>query len=309
MEQDPDRRVIEYVIGPIRLRAGTRILRLPAQMTSMPLDGWLHGFSVAMKDADGLLLPSELLHHVNFIDPDERELYSPVSRRVFAAGAGTERGDIPGLIGYPVQAGDRFLVTASFENLADEEFRDTYLHVEFAYSLEGQSLIEPRNVYPFHLDVMGFVGPRAFVVPPGRSRRAWQGSPAVPGRILALGGHVHDFAVRLRLVDITGGAVLWDVVPRRGRSGQVEGTPISEMWLSLGKKIQPDHVYRIEVDYDNPLDIPSPAGGMGEIGGIILVEKGIAWPALEPADPKYVRDLEDTLAASARGAEPLVLAP
>ena len=69
------------------------------------------------------------------------------------------------------------------------------------------------------------------------------------------------------------------------------------MWWWLGKHVYPDRVYRIEVEYDNPLDIPAPSGGMGEIGGIILVEKGIAWPRLESTDPLYAADLENTLTA------------
>lgn len=306
---DPAARSLSFVIGPVRLMPGTPYVRLPVQMTSMPIDGWLHGFQVAMKDAEGLPLPGGRLHHVNFIDPDDRELFSPVARRVFAAGSHTRGVDLPGVIGYPVQLSDRLLIAAVFESPPEEEIAEAYLHVEFSYSQEGESLIEPRNVYPFHLDVMGFVGTRAFRVPPGRSMRSWQGSPAVEGRVLALGGHVHDFATRLRLVDVTTGAVLWDVRPSTDRDGRLAGLPVGEMWWGLGKRIAPDHVYRITVEYDNPLDVAAPEGGMGEIGGIILVRKGIAWPALDPTDPAYVRDLEETLAAPDRPAGALLLAP
>jgi hypothetical protein len=196
-----------------------------------------------------------------------------------------------------------------FESPPDEEVAEAFLHVEFSYSQEGERLIEPRNVYPFHLDVMGFTGNRIFRVPPGRSMRSWQGSPAVEGRVLALGGHVHDFATRLQLVDVTDGKVLWDVRPAADRDGRTTGIPTREMWWGFGRRITPEHVYRIVVEYDNPLDIAAPGGGMAEIGGVVLVEKGIAWPALEPTDPAYVRDLEETLAAPDRPADALVLAP
>lgn len=306
---DPAARSITCVIGPVRLTPRTPYVRIPVQMASLPIDGWLHGFRVGMKDAAGMPLPVGLLHHVTFIDPDDRELFAPVARRIFAAGPDTDGGDLPGLIGYPVLAHDRFLVAATFESPPDEEVAEAFLHVEFTYSQEGERLIEPRNVYPFHLDVMGFTGNRAFQVPPGRSMRAWQGSPAVEGRVLALGGHVHDFATRLRLVDVTDGKVLWDVRPAADREGRTAGIPIHEMWWGLGRRITPDHLYRIVVEYDNPLDVPAPGGGMAEIGGIILVQKGIAWPALDPTDPVYVRDLEETLAAPDRPADALVRAP
>ena len=287
---------IEYIIGPVRLDPELQEVRIPVQMTSLPIDGWLHGFTVAMRDNDGLPLEPELLDHVTFVDPDDRELFSAAARRVFAASPDTRRADVPGLIGYPVEAGDRLLVSAEFRPPAEEEIREAFLHVTFTFSLEGENLIEPRNVYPFHLDVMGFTGDRAFVVPPGKSMRSWQGSPAVEGRIMALGGHVHDFATQLRLVDVTAGTVLWEVVPDSDREGRVEGIPINEMWWGLGRKITPEHLYRIEVEYDNPLAEPAPRGGMGQIGGIFLVEKGIAWPRLDTADPGYAEDLREFLA-------------
>jgi hypothetical protein len=306
---DTAARSITCVIGPVRLTPRTPYVRIPVQMASMPIDGWLHGFRVGMKDAAGMPLPAGLLHHVTFIDPDARELFAPVARRIFAAGRDTDGGDLPGLIGYPVLASDRFLIAATFESPPDEEIGEAYLHVEFSYSQEGESLIEPRNVYPFHLDVMGFVGSRTFQVPPGRSMRSWQGSPAVEGRILALGGHVHDFATRLQLLDVTDGKLLWDVRPSADRDGRVAGVPIHEFWWSLGRRITPDHVYRIVVEYDNPMDDAAPGGGMAEIGGIIVLKKGIAWPALDPTDPAYVQDLEETLAAPDRPADALLLAP
>ena len=147
---------------------------------------------------------------------------------------------------------------------------------------------------------MGFVGEKDFVVPPGRSKRAWQGSPAVEGRILGIGGHTGDYATRLRLVNVTSGAVLWDISPILDDEGRLREIPRSEMWRSLGTRIFTDQVYRIEVEYDNPLDMPAPGGGMGQIGGVILVAKGIAWPHLEPTNPSYAADLESTINASRR---------
>lgn len=293
-------RIIEFVIGPVALDSGMSPLRTPIQMAEVPIAGWFHGFDVSMKDAEGNRLPIETLRHVNFIDPDQRELFSPVARRVMAAATETSRQILPTLIGYPVQPGDRYLITAVFANPTGPKIPAGYLHVEFNYSLEGEKLIEPRNVYPFQLDVMGFVGEKDFVVPPGRSKRAWQGSPAVEGRILGIGGHTGDYATRLRLVNVTSGAVLWDISPILDDEGRLREIPRSEMWRSLGTRIFTDQVYRIEVEYDNPLDMPAPGGGMGQIGGVILVAKGIAWPHLEPTNPSYAADLESTINASRR---------
>lgn len=300
VEDDVEARHVDLRIGPIELRSGMPHLRLPIQIAALPVDGWLHGFDVSMEDGSGAAIPMETLHHVNLIDPDERELFSRIARRVIAAGRETAEQQLPRLIGYPVQQGDRVLISAMFANPTDTDFPEAYLRVRLHYSLEGDGVFEPRNVYPFYLDVMGPVGRKDFAVPPGRSTRAWEGSPAVPGRVLAIGGHLHDFASALRLVDVTTGTVLWEVAPTKDENGHVTGVPSTEFLWQLGKEIHPNHVYRIEVIYDNPLDVPAPDGGMGEIGGVILVDKDVAWPAFDRTNPVYVADLVNTLTAPDR---------
>jgi hypothetical protein len=300
VDDDPDARHVDLLIGPVELRSGMPQLRLPIQMATLPVDGWLHGFRVTMEDAAGAAIPMEILHHVNLIDPDERGLFSPIARRVLAAGRETSEQQLPRLIGYPVQQGDRVMISAMFANPTVTDVPDAYLRVRLFYSLEGDGVFEPRNVYPFYLDAMGPVGPKSFAVPPGRSTRAWEGSPAVPGRVLGIGGHLHDYASLLRLVDATTGTVLWEVTPEKDEEGRVTGVPSTEFLWQLGKEVHPEHLYRIEVVYDNPLDVPAPDGGMGEIGGVILVDKDVAWPAFDGASPVYVADLVNTLTAPER---------
>jgi hypothetical protein len=53
-------------------------------------------------------------------------------------------------------------------------------------------------VMPVYLDVVPHGGFHSYDLPPGRSERSWEGRPAVGGRILALGGHLHRYGVSLR---------------------------------------------------------------------------------------------------------------
>src|SRR5437588_559042 len=46
---------------------------------------------------------------------------------------------------------------------------------------------------PWQMDVAFPVGDKSFTLPPGRSSRSYQGNPIVPGKIVALGGHMHDY--------------------------------------------------------------------------------------------------------------------
>lgn len=291
----PDEDQVEVIVGPVSLSAGGPHFRLPVQIATLPIDGWLHGFAWDMKDARGRPLPDELLHHVNFIDPDHRELFAPIPRRVLAAGRETKRQGMPPLLGYPMEAGSRILISAMFANPTDADYEEAYLHVRLSYSDREERLIAPLEVYPFYLDVMGPVGAKEFPVPPGHTVMSWEGRPAIDGRILAIGGHMHDYGAVLRLEDVTEGEVVWETEPERSESGRVVGVPTGKLWWRGGVKIHRDHTYRIVVEYRNPGDRPAPDRGMGALGGVVLAPRDARWPPLDRRNEAYVQDLRNTL--------------
>jgi hypothetical protein len=61
-------------------------------------------------------------------------------------------------------------------------------------------------------------------------------------------------------------------------------------WTRLGVHIVPEHRYRIAVSYDNPTGAPIPDGGMGVVGGLFVPDRGVSWPAADPADSLYQKD-------------------
>ncbi|MGH7541261.1 MAG: hypothetical protein ACRELC_09700, partial [Gemmatimonadota bacterium] len=291
----PEETTLELVIGPMSLPAGGAHFRPPVQLATLPIEGWLHGFRWEMRDARGAPLPDRVLHHVNLIDPDRRELFAPIPRRVMAAGRETSAERMPGVLGYPVEAGTRVLISAMFAGLEARSIDAAYLHLRLDYTPKHDpGLIRPREVYPFYLDVMGPVGEKEFSLPPGEHGRSWEGSPAIDGRILAIGGHLHDYARWIRLEDVTTGDVLWETEPERSPEGRVVGVPTARLWWRGGIRIHRDHVYRISVLYRNPSDAPAPDGAMGALGGILLADRA-EWPELDRTDVAYVTDLRNTL--------------
>src|SRR5207237_10016883 len=63
-------------------------------------------------------LPDELSHHFNLIDPDHRELFLPISRRLLAAGHETGTIRLPRfLFGLPLKRGEHVVASAMVENL------------------------------------------------------------------------------------------------------------------------------------------------------------------------------------------------
>jgi hypothetical protein len=297
VENHTDERVADFVIGPLDLAADMGHLRLPIQVAEIPVDGWLHGFEVSMEDGEGNALPMDLLHHVNFIDPDKRDVFAPIARRVLAAGRETSRKQLPAVLGYPIQQGDRMIISSMFANPVGRDFPEAYLRVRISYSLEEDGFMQPRDVYPFYLDVMGPVGAKDFPVPPGKTVHFYEASPVIEGRILGIGGHLHDYATVLRLEDVTAGKVLWEAEPEYDEAGRLTGVSESRLWMTGGIKVSPEHTYRIYVEYENPMSHPTPDGGMGEIGGVIWASKDVVWPEFRRDDPLYVADLINTLEA------------
>ncbi len=300
VEHRPEERVVELVVGPVELRDGMPHLRLPVQMAEMPTSGWIRGFDWRITDGEGETLPDALLHHVNVVDPDRRQLFDPTPLRVLAAGRETRRAMLPPVLGIPFDEGTRLMVSAMFANATGADYPDARLHVRIRYLKAEGRLIRPHEVLPFYLDVTGPVGRKDFAVPPGRTVKAWEGSPEVEARILGAGGHLHDYAERIRLIDLTADRVLWSAEPNASAGGRVYSVPEGHFWWGGGIPVRPDHRYRVEVVYHNPTDRPSPLGGMGVVAGAVVPRPDASWPALDRSNRDYCLDLMNHVTAPRR---------
>ena len=294
---DPDRQVVEFLVGPVDLPAmehhdghdGHAGAVLPPIATvEMPVDVTIYGVEYDLVDADGRVLPSDLLHHVNLIDPTTRELFLPISRRIAAAGRETGSARAPWLLfGYPVRMGAPVVVAAMLHNETGRDYSDVTLRFRLL-------AVPPRrpwpllSVYPFQMDVLFPHGDKSFDLPPGRTVRSYEASPAIPGRIVAMGGHAHDYATRIAFEDVGTGKVIWEAAPKLGPDGGIQSVPVGMLWRHLGTRLSPDRVYRVTVEYDNPTSDTIPEGGMGVVAGLFLPSAG--WPAADTADRVYQID-------------------
>jgi hypothetical protein len=170
---------IVFEIGPLHLPANAghdAVTQPKGQGVGLPITGYLHGFTTEMVDADGQPIPASLLHHVNIIAPQRRELFSQIMQRVGAAGAETGPVLIPRFLGYPVTAGDSLLFTAMFHNPTAVPYHNARLRVRMRYSTDNAW--HPRwAVQPFYLEVMPPAGGHSFDL--SSSFGGW-GFPSVP---------------------------------------------------------------------------------------------------------------------------------
>ncbi len=299
LEDAPDQGAFVIRVGPMNLPASHGDhhemhggVFPPVATVTIPKDAYLYGFDYEIRDSAGRLLPTSLLHHMNLLDPMRRELFLPIAQRVLAIGRETGAKAMPWLLfGLPVSRGQDLVVSVMMHNPTHQ----SYTGVTFALRLKYVPATRPwplLRVYPFQLDVAFPAGDKSFDLPPGPSSRSYEARPALAGRIMAIGAHLHDYANGITFEDVTEGRVLWEGKPHRTASGEITGVSVGRLYWKLGLKIVPDHTYRVTVTYDNPTGQSIPDGGMGVVGGVFIPAGDVAWPAADPSDPLYVLDLK-----------------
>ena len=286
---------IEY--GPLTLHGGAAHamgVEPPAVMFRVPASGWMRGYVVELVDDRGRRLPQRLLHHMNLIARNRRDLFSNVMQRLGSAGPETGTITLPRFAGVWEDAGDTLVMNVMLHDTADVHYDGIRLRVRIPF-VHARSRVGALRVYPVSVAIGPKERPNVFDLPPGRSEHHWEGSPAVAARILGLSGHLHRYGVVLRLEDRTAHKVIWQLTPHADRSGEVREMPVSLFLWSLGKPIRPDHVYRLTAVYDNPERRTITEGGMGVIGGVVVLPRGASWPAADRRHPDYLADVESIL--------------
>ncbi len=295
----PDEKIIEILAGPEDIPAHTEHLWFPAKVTAMPFDVWIHGFDWEVTDKDKNIITTDVLHHTNIIDPNKREIFYPIARRLFASSNDTPGGEMPSFVGVPLKKDDPMLVNVMYQNLTDSVIKDVYLRILFSYT-DGDGLIGPMEVYPLYLDAGGPLLPRDFDVPPGKLVKKNTSEPVVSGKILAAGSHLHNYGKMIELVDETGKDTIWKAKPDETKEGYVKHSE-SRIFFPFSKKIDKNHNYSIVAVYENPTDEKSEDMGMGTIGALFKPSGDEGWQKADYSDPTYIDDMVLMLGAPVVG--------
>jgi hypothetical protein len=274
------------------LPAGTMV-EPPASLGEFPVNGSIYGFRAELLDGHGRRLPMEMLHHMNVMNPNERELFLPISRRVLAAGKETGAVRFPWLLfGAPVREGEQVLANVMLHNATAESFHGVRVRLILNYVPERRPW-PLFSVVPWQLDVGFPVGDKSFDLPPGQSERSYEGSPAVSGKMVMVGAHLHEYGRAIELWDATTNQLLWRGEPSAAAPGQPSTVPITKFWglKGIGLPLTPEHRYRVRVIYENSTGHAIPSGGMGVIAGIFIPDRKAVWPKTNPDDLLYQQDL------------------
>ena len=257
-----------------------------------PADVWMRSFDLKLFDADHHQLDQPTtMHHMELLDFDRRQIIYPMVERVFGMGEETTGAGIPKSVGLPLDAGMDMGLYVMWNNHTDHPLQDVSFQLTIGYS--PRNLVpRPTIVLPFKADVNVHPGAGdAFDLPPGGGSRSSTFTMQVNGRLLAVGGHLHDFGKELRLEDATSGKVLARVRAQRTPEGLVSGVSHGIYGiLGRGPHLLAGHEYRLVAVYQgSPAD--SIRGAMGLMGGIFAPDRYADWPKLDRSNPDYILDL------------------
>jgi hypothetical protein len=265
----------------------------PIQNFAWPVDGWFRGFRVGLTNAQGQPVPRHVMHHLIMVNFSRRQLLYPAAERLMGAGTETDgEVSVPKTIGVPMKPGMRLGMYVAWHNDTGKDLDDVYLNVTMLWTPKNQNP-QPVNALPIYMDVNLTVGgSNTFDVPPGRSTKTYEFTLPVGGRLLGVGGHMHDYGARVRLEDAVTGKVLTQVVAERGPDGKL--VKMSRKLFGVtgeGLKLKARHRYRVVGEYDNPTGRTRVKGAMAHMVGLFVPEDLKRWPGIDPQDPTYQRDL------------------
>ena len=263
----------------------------PVYRFEWPVEGWMRGFAVELLDADGRPIQRRLVHHLIVINFDRRQLLYPSYERTFGIGTETQDVTLPKTIGVPMKPGIRMGFYLSWANETGKDLEGVQLKLRMTYSPAN---LNPRPVaaLPLYMDVNLTVGRgNGFTIPSGRSEKAWEFTPPVSGRLLGVGGHLHDYGVGVRLEDVESGKVLTQLSSTRTPEGKIRGMG-RKLFAVVGEGLllKGGRRYRVVGIYDNPTAEPI-KGAMAHMVGLFAPEDFAKWPGLDLTDPTLQDDL------------------
>jgi hypothetical protein len=180
----------------------------------------------------------------------------------------------------------------AWHNDTGKDLEGVFLKLTMLWTPKNQNP-QPVNSLPIYMDVNLTVGgSNTFDVPPGKSSKAYEFSLPVGGRLLGVGGHMHDYGVGVRLEDVETGKVVTRIVATRDTNGKL--IKVSRKLYGVsgdGLKLKANHKYRVVGEYDNPTGEVLVKGAMAHMVGLFVPDDMGKWPRIDPADATYQRDL------------------
>jgi hypothetical protein len=255
-----------------------------------PIDQWCHGFAIELTDGAGRPLPRMLIHHLNVVNFERRQLIHPAFERLLAAGRETDDVRLPGGIAVPLARGDRLALLLAWPAGVADAPDEVHLRLRLPW-VSPRRAPAPLAVIPLLIDIGYEAGASdAYDVPPGRSTRTLEFTLPVSGRLLGIGGHLHDHGELIRLEEVESGRVIVELRPHL-RDGHVTGMPRKLFGArGDGVKLRAGRHYRATAVYEHGEPGLLRDGAMAVLGGIFAPDDPRALPRARGQDDDLAQD-------------------
>jgi hypothetical protein len=264
----------------------------PIQQFTWPMDAWFRGFHLEMVDGQGRPVSRDVIHHMIMVNFSRRMLLYPAPERLMGAGSETEDIVVPKSIGVPMDAGMKLGMYVAWHNSTGQDLNGVYMKLTMLWTPKNQNP-PPVNALPIYMDVNLTVGgTNTFDVPPGKSSKSYEFELPVGGKLLAVGGHLHDYGTSVRLEDAESGKVLTSILATRTPEGKV--LKVGRRLFGVrgaGLTLRANHRYRVVGNYDNPTGKMIPQGAMAHMVGLFVPDDLSKWPAIDPANDTFRKDM------------------
>ncbi len=260
--------------GPISLPANTSHMMMPQPPDlhwTIPMNAWLLAYSPRLVDANDNEVPGRFLHHTAFWNENRADFLCPnKEEHIFGAGGEmTNWIQVPGY-GYRVQKGDRIRIETMVHNPTSTSYGDVFLEVRIPYEdTDAPGPPDRKSYYPAWIDAKS-CGDSSYDLNPGKNIKEGVVALKYSGVLLALGGHMHDFAKRIFLEDVSREETVAALDAKVDSRGQLLGMPTVTFFEKGGYKLTAGDVLKTSATYDNPTGKVLHDGAMGIVVGYFV---------------------------------------
>ncbi len=273
-KQDAVAHTITLREGPINLPANTSHMKMPQPPDlhwTIPMNASLLAYSPRLVDANGNEVPGHVLHHTAFWNENRADFLCP-NKEEHIFGAGSEMTNwiqIPGY-GYRVQKGDKIRIETMVYNPTGTSYKNVFLEVRIPYQeADAPGPPAPKSYYPAWIDAKS-CGDSSYDLKPGKNIKEGVVALKYSGVLLGVGGHMHDYAERIVLEDVSRKETVAALDAKVDSQGRLLGMPTVIFFDKGGYKLAVGDVLKTSATYDNPTGKLLRDGAMGIVVGYFV---------------------------------------